>query len=178
MRLLKTIEFEKVSPEELAGYEARQAARAVVFDKEGKVALLFVSKLNYHKLPGGGVDEGESLEEALRRECREEIGCEIKITGEIGTTIEHRKLFKIKQESFCYLAEVVGEKGEPAFMDDEIEEGFSVLWVGCDEAIKILEADQSDDYQGKFIKIRDLAFLRGVKIQLNPSQPPFTEREE
>lgn len=163
MQLLKTIEFEKVTPEELAGYEYRQAARAAVFDKEGKVALLFVSKKDYHKLPGGGVEEGENMEETLRRECREEIGCEIKITGEIGTIIERRKKLKIKQESFCYLAEVVGEKGEPAFVDDEIEDGFLVLWVGFDEAIKILDADQPDDYEGKFIKIRDLAFLREVK---------------
>lgn len=163
MKLLKTIEFEKVSPEELAGYRFRQAARAVVFDKEGKIALLFVSKKNYHKLPGGGVEKDESLEEALRRECREEIGCEIKIMGEIGMTVEYRTKFKLKQESFCYLAEVEGEKGSSAFMDDEIEDGFSVLWIGFDEAIKILEADQPDDYEGKFIKIRDLVFLREVK---------------
>ncbi|TRZ65029.1 MAG: NUDIX domain-containing protein [Spirochaetia bacterium] len=162
MKLLKTIKFDEVNPEELEKYEFRQTARAIVFDKEGKIALLFVSKKGYHKLPGGGIEKGESIEDALKRECLEEIGCEIKITGEIGTIIEHRKAFKINQESFCYLAKVVGEKGEPAFMDDEIEEGFLALWVSLDEAIKILETDKSDDYQGKFIKIRDLAFLREI----------------
>ncbi len=163
MRLLKTIELEKLSSGESEKFKFRQAARAVVFDSESKIALLFVSKKGYHKLPGGGVEEGESVEETLRRECREEIGCEIKITGEIGTIIEHRKKFKLKQESFCYLAEVIGEKGESAFVEDEIEEGFLVKWVDFDEAIKILETDQSEDYQGKFIKIRDWAFLREVK---------------
>jgi len=163
MQLLKTIEFEKLSPEELEKFKLRQAARAVVFDKEGKIALLFVAKKGYHKLPGGGVEDGENIEEAARRECREEIGCEIKITGEIGMTVEYRAKWGKRQESFCYLAEVVGNKNEPAFMDDEIEEGFSVRWVKFDEAIKILEADKSSDYQGKFIKIRDLAFLREVR---------------
>ena len=163
MQLLKTIEFEKIAPRELEKFEFRQAARAVVFDSEGKIALLFVSKKNYHKLPGGGIEKDENIEEALRRECREEIGCEIKITGDIGKTIEYRKKFKLKQESFCYSADVVGEKGEPSFTEREKELDFSILWVSMDEAIKVLEKDQPDDYQGKFILKRELAFLREVQ---------------
>jgi len=163
MKLLKTIEFKKVSPEELEKYEFSQRARAVVFDKEGRIALLFVSKKNYHKLPGGGVEAGESLEEALRRECREEIGYEIKITGEIGRVIEHRDMWKAKQESFCYLAEVSGEKGAPTFTADEIENGFSIKWLLLGEAIKILGSDKPSDYEGQFIVARELVFLREVK---------------
>jgi 8-oxo-dGTP pyrophosphatase MutT (NUDIX family) len=163
MQLLKTIEFEKIAPEELVEYRARQAARAVVFDNEGKVALLFVSKKNYHKLPGGGIEEGENIEEALRRECREEIGCEIKITGEIGRIIEYRPKWKIRQESFCYSAEVIGGKGEPSFTEGEKELEFSILWTGMDEAIKILEEEKPEDYQGKFILDRELSFLREVQ---------------
>lgn len=164
---MKTIELEKASPEELAGYEYRQAARAVVFDKGGKIALLFICKKNYHKLPGGGVEGSESLEETLRRECREEIGCEIKITGKIGRIIERKKEFKLKQESFCYMAEVAGEKGEPDLTIHNPGEEFLVLWVGLDEAIELLNKDQTGDYQGNFIKIRDLDFLREAKSKLD-----------
>ena len=48
-------------------------------------------------------------------------------------------------------------------MEDEIEDGFSILWASLVEAIKILETDQSDDYQWKFIKTRELAFLRKAR---------------
>jgi len=163
MQLLKTIEFEKIAPEELAGYPVQRTVRAVVFDDEGKIALLFASKKNYHTLPGGGIKEGENVEEALRRECREEIGCEIKITGEVGRIIEHRIKQKKKKESLCYLTEVIGSKGEPSFTEREKELEFLILWVSMDEAIKILEEEKPEDYQGKFILDRELSFLREVQ---------------
>ena len=57
-----------------ADYKPRTAARAVL-KKDGRIALLHVTKHNYYKLPGGGVDEGESIEQALERELLEEVGC-------------------------------------------------------------------------------------------------------
>ncbi|WP_246164318.1 NUDIX hydrolase [Blastochloris sulfoviridis] len=42
-------------------------------------------------LPGGGVEVGETLHEAVRREVREEIGCEIRLGAFIGhAEIIHR----------------------------------------------------------------------------------------
>ncbi|MDI6721001.1 MAG: hypothetical protein QMD85_01330 [Candidatus Aenigmarchaeota archaeon] len=42
----------------------------------------------------------------------------------------------------------------------EIEEGLELKWVEMDEAVKILENDKPNNYRGKFIQKRDLAFLK------------------
>jgi len=49
MELLKEI-FD--APIENKNYATREAARAVIFDENNLIPLLFVSKYNYHKLPG------------------------------------------------------------------------------------------------------------------------------
>lgn len=142
----------------------RKAARAVVFDNENRIAILKVANHNYHKLPGGGVEEGEDLDEALKRESIEEIGCKISVVGEVGKIIEYRDEWDLKQESYCYLAKVIGEKGQPDFTEEEILGGFSILWVSLDEAIEILKKDEPDNYEGKFIKVRDVCFLEEAKL--------------
>lgn len=145
-------------------YVERVAARAVVFDTEGKVALFHSTVKQYHKLPGGGVEAGEDIETALRRELMEEIGCEVDSITEIGMIEEYRNRFSLHQLSYCFTAHVVGEKGTPHLEEGEIAEGFITEWMDLDTAIKTLENEEDvDDYQGKFIQIRDLLFLKEAK---------------
>ena len=144
----------------------RQASRAILFDENGLVPLLFVSKFNYHKLPGGGIDAGEDSLSALRRECMEEVGCAIEVTGEVGQISEYRSEFKLKRLSFCYLGNVIS-KGESQLMPDEIADGFKVVWMTLDEAIVQLEEDKPEEYAGFFIQKRDLAFLKKAKEVLS-----------
>ncbi|MDA9427490.1 MULTISPECIES: NUDIX domain-containing protein [Bradyrhizobium] len=54
--------------------------RAVVLDTDGRVFLVKHSYVSGWYLPGGGVDFGETMEEALRRELKEEG--DIDLTGE------------------------------------------------------------------------------------------------
>lgn len=160
MEHIKTINLENVSEDEAKSYKVREAARAIVFDANGLVALLHATKNYYYKLPGGGIEKGESMEEALDRECAEEIGCHCKITGELGMTIEYRKQLNLKQISHCYLAEIVGEKGIPKLEPSEIEEGFETVWFPIEEAFKKVSESKPTIYEGPYMVTRDTALLK------------------
>jgi len=144
-------------------YKLRKAARAIIFNEKGEIALLYVSKDNYHKLPGGGFEVGENVASALKREALEEVGSHIDVTGEVGLTIEYRNQENCLQISYCFIAKVVGEVGEPNFDSGEVADGFQPLWVSIDEAVSLLTNDKPEIYTGKFIQKRDLTLLNEAK---------------
>ncbi len=162
MKLLKEIK-DKELPKDQGNLRIRESSRAVLFDEKGLVPLLWVSKQNYHKLPGGGIKEEEDQITALKRECLEEVGCKIEITGEVGRIEEFREKLSLKQTSFCYLGKVIA-KGAPTFTDKELRLGFKVVWASLEEAISMIKKDKPEGYEGAlFIQERDLAFLEEVK---------------
>lgn len=161
MQHLLTLNPEDATPAEVAQYRVRHAARAVVTDATGQVALLYVGKFGYYKLPGGGLDEGEDIASALARECLEEIGCHVEVTGELGQIDEYRKLFSLHQISYCYRAQVVGTKGAPAFTEKELSRGFEIVWVPAAEALRLVATSTTDNPEGRnYIAPRDLCLLQ------------------
>ncbi|HWE82107.1 MAG TPA: NUDIX domain-containing protein [Gaiellaceae bacterium] len=73
--------------------EPRQAVRALVVDAQERVLLVrfenAASRESWWATPGGGVEEGESDESALRRELREECGLEL---GDAGPVVWRREV--------------------------------------------------------------------------------------
>jgi len=168
MKQLQLINPENVSEIEVKDYQTREAVRAVVFDKDERIALLHVSKENYYKLPGGGIENTENKMNALERECKEEIGCDIEVINEIGSIVEYRKIFNLKQTSFCYFAKVKGYKGMPDFTDDEKENGFEQVWLSYDEALKALTGSKATSIEGSsYIVPRDILFLKEAEKLFN-----------
>jgi len=162
VRQIAFINLEDVTETEASAYKVRHAARAVVFDAEGLVALLHATKTHYYKLPGGGMDDGESKEAALKRECLEEIGCDVKILFELGSVLEYRKKYSLKQTSYCYMAEVVGEKGAPHLEPDELAEGFQTVWLPLSEALAKVRESQPTVYEGPYMVTRDAALIKAA----------------
>lgn len=166
MKTLKVIRDSDIGSDEAAPqeYKERKAARAVVFDEEGKVAIFHSTKNHYHKLPGGGVEEGEDIETGLRRELVEEIGCEVEDIKELGVIEEYRNKLKVYQVNYGFTAKVRGEKGNPHLEQGEIDDGFVTEWIDLGTAIETLEKDKNSDlYEAKYMVTRDLTFLKEAK---------------
>lgn len=123
----------------------RYAVRAVVVDDNDRICLVWAKNAGYYKLPGGGVDEGETNEAALIREVAEETGYQCEIVAELGRIVEYRcqdpKYLRsgLKQISDCYVARVIRHVGSN-LMDDELGDGFEPLWVdSANKAIELLK---------------------------------------
>lgn len=140
-------------------YKLRKNARAILLREDGKIAFQFLRNHYFHKLPGGGVEQGETIEQALHREIREEVGSEIRIGEPVGVVIEYRDAHGLIQISYCFVAYVTGTVGETALEQSEVDQGMETLWVTPLEAIELLEHDKPNMYQGPFIIERELAFL-------------------
>lgn len=68
----------------------REIVRAFVYNEKNEFAIEHIfgedifGKRDYFETPGGGVEKGESLEDALIREIEEEIGCICEIKEYLG----------------------------------------------------------------------------------------------
>ena len=109
--------------------------------RDGKIALVYSNKFSYYKFAGGGIEEGETKEDALIREVQEETGLVVIPTSivEYGTVVrkEGRGEYVLLQENYYYFCDVSEHKAEKNLDGYEADEGFELRWVTPQEAIRV-----------------------------------------
>ncbi len=117
-------------------YIERPTVKGLVFDADNKIAILSRNP-QFGLFPGGGVEDGETLEEAFKRECKEEIGCDVEIVSKIGTALQLRVKDERKFDTHFFLAKIIGEKGERT-TTQESELSTQVRWLSLQEVADLL----------------------------------------
>lgn len=137
---------------------ARPSARAIIY-KDNQLAVIYSNKKRYCKIPGGGIEEGETPIDAMIREVREEVGLDV-----IPDTIKE----------FGYVHRIQKGKYEPVFIQDnyyylcEVYEG---QHPSC-----FSEAEKSEEFEAKFMPLEEAIRINELYVREN-SYNPMIERE-
>ena len=109
----------------------------VVTNAEGRVLLVKGDRRGCEP-PGGQVESGEDLTAALKREVREESGCEIEVGRLVGvySNLGRPERGMPEQINFSFSCRWTG--GEPRAGDECVDAG----WFSIGEALELVEAPQ------------------------------------
>ncbi|MBQ8557018.1 MAG: NUDIX domain-containing protein [Clostridia bacterium] len=138
----------------------RLTARAILRNPAGLCAVMYAEKFDLYSLPGGGVEEGESIEDALRREITEETGCTIESIEPLGYVEENRAHADYTQISYYFLVTTRDETLRPHLTEAEQSHGTRAIWCTLDEACEHISSAVHETNQRKFLQARDVAALK------------------
>lgn len=138
----------------------RLTARAIVKNQDGLFAVMYAEKFKLHSLPGGGVEDGEDVLTALRREVYEEAGCVCDEIRELGIVAENRASLDYTQINYYFVVTTTHKPGEAHLTEAEQSNHTEVQWHTFDEMVRLIHEQEFDRVQGKYLKARDVAALK------------------
>lgn len=138
----------------------RLTARAIVRNQDGLYAVMYSDKFKLHSLPGGGVEDGEDVLTALRREIYEETGCVCDEIKELGIVAENRASLDYTQINYYYVVTTTHKPGENHLTESEQASRTVVQWHAFEEMMRLINEQKFDRVQGKYLKARDVAALK------------------
>ena len=146
----------------------RMIARAIVTDDEGYFYFVRAErddefgKATLIETSGGGVEDGEELCAAIRRELREELGAEVDIICKIGVVSDYYNLIGRHNVNNYFLCRT-RSFGRKNLTPDEIDSfHLSTLRLRYDDALKEYERCACTRL-GRLIAARELPVLRRAR---------------
>ncbi len=111
----------------------RTACRAVIVEG-GRILLMHAEKVDVWMLPGGGLEQGESLEACCIREAAEEAGVTVQPFRHAALLREFYEDWRY--DSHFFLCRIVGQT-QISLTQEEIETGVVPKWLPFTEALAL-----------------------------------------
>ena len=141
MRLL--FEMDKKDYDRCTHTFQRDSARSIII-RDRKIAMIHSLKYDYYKFPGGGIEKGESVVDAMILETREEAGLVVipETVREYGyvhrvqrSDKDHSECFV--QDNFYYLCDALADTASQDLDEYEARESYRLEFI--DPAVAILK---------------------------------------
>ena len=168
MKQLFTIDAKDYDPSWPKSY--RPSVRGIIIEKDNLISLIYSQKYHFYKLPGGGIEEGESHLETLIREVDEETGLAVipDSVQEFGEALRIQKSSTLKdtifvQQNFYYICQTTDQIHSQHLDQDEQEADFILKTVSLDEAIATNQAFIAN-CQGTPDKCKEEMVIRECRI--------------
>lgn len=146
----------------------RRIARAIVFDEEGYFYFVRAERdddfgrATLIETSGGGVEAGEDMDSAIKRELKEELGAEVRVVCKIGVVSDYYNLIHRHNLNNYFLCKVVSF-GDKHLTQDEIEDfHLSTLKLTYEEAVSEYEK-RRETRLGRLIANRELPIFKKAR---------------
>lgn len=146
----------------------RLITRAICFDDDG--LLYFVraerdddfGKATLIETAGGGVEQGEDLQTAIKRELKEELGVDVEVISKIGVVSDYYNLIHRHNLNNYFLCKITSF-GDKSLTKDEIEDfHLSTLKLSYEDAVAEYEK-RRETKLGRLVANREMPILRKAK---------------
>ena len=134
------IRLEIVGKERDIPFKSERCGARALIERDGKYLFSYLSKRNQYLTPGGGIDAGESILDAVKRECREECG--IVVEPEEPFLVVDEYYFEKHWVNYYSICSIKGTCDDD-FDRKEVELGLIPTWVEEENLPDIVSLEMS-----------------------------------
>jgi len=118
---------------------------AIILNDKGEMLVVKSPKWKTYTIPGGHVDVGETIEDALRREVREEVGLDVDVIKMLNVHDAIRPREFISEKHFIFIDFLCRAKHTNVKVDKVEITDF--IWIKPEKAMEMVDGHTKKDLE-------------------------------